>query len=585
MQQPIDLQQKLTKIISQRQIKTLFQPILNLDSGQIVGYEAFSRGPVNSPLHKPFKLFATAQQYNKLFELEQICYEKALINFEQFKKHNNYKLFVNITPQTIQNKSFKLNTNQPTLKKENIIIELTKQTAINNPQKIKLALDNFQNSGYKIALDDIGIGYSGLQFIVSLSYNFIKLDPVLVKKIDQNPAKKNLINSITKLADKINAKIIAEGIEQKEELNLLTNLGVDYGQGYLFASPQEKLISQTDIKPKITGAPKKPPKHLLPQTTIGELASTSQTITVNPTTKNKIIADQFEKDNNLHSVIVLADKEPLGLIMRDDFYFRLGSQYGYAIFINKPVQSIMNQTPLTVDCTTSLSQVSQQAMDRNLDNLYDSIIVTDNDKFWGTVSIENLLNKFTELQIEQAKNLNPLTNLPGNRFIKREIADRINSNNNFSFLYIDLDNFKVYNDCYGYQKGDEIIKFTANLLKETINQLGNEDDFVGHIGGDDFVIITKSERDQIISQKIIEKFNSNINQFFNQEDKQRGYMIGKDRQNNSYQAPLTSLSIAIVSCKQRKITSPVQVSDIAAEIKQCVKKKSGSNFMKDRRKD
>ena len=314
--------------------------------------------------------------------------------------------------------------------------------------------------------------------------------------------------------------------------------------------------------------------------TIENLVRAETNKTVSQTANNETVANYFKNNPTLNSVVVLKKQKPVGLIMRDHFYFRLGSRYGYAIFINKPVTSIMKENPLLIDAKAPITKASQLAMDREKSDVYDTIIITKENKFLGTVSVKELVEKLTEFKVEQAKNLNPLTNLPGNRFIKKEIKKRIGEENNFSFLYIDLDNFKVYNDCYGYHKGDQVINFTAQIIKEAVSEIGNDDDFVGHIGGDDFVIITQHSKDEALSKRVIRKFKYGIKKYFNELDQQRGYMIVEDKNGRKYQTPLTTLSIAIVSDKHRKIESPIEVSDIAAEVKKEAKKSAVSNFLK-----
>ena len=316
------------------------------------------------------------------------------------------------------------------------------------------------------------------------------------------------------------------------------------------------------------------------QKIIKDLVNSENNKTVSYTAQNEKVANCFKENSNLNSVVVLKNRQPIGLIMREQFYYKLGSRYGYAIFINKDVTSIMKDNPLIIDAETPITEVSQLAMERKTDAVYDSIIITENNNYYGTVSVKNLVERLTEFKVEQAKNLNPLTNLPGNRFIKEEIKKRIAASQNFSFLYIDLDNFKIYNDCYGYQNGDKVINFTANLLKEAVDEVGNNNDFIGHIGGDDFVIITHHTRDEILSQIVIDKFNKEISDFFNSTDQKRGYMLAEDKQGREYKKPLTTLSIAIVSDKNKKIESPIEVSDIAAEIKKEAKKSPFSNFLK-----
>ena len=184
---------------------------------------------------------------------------------------------------------------------------------------------------------------------------------------------------------------------------------------------------------------------------------------------------------------------------------------------------------------------------------------------------------------KQVKSFNPLTGLPGNILIEEEIKRRINEGKFFSVLYLDLDNFKAYNDVYGFLKGDEVIKFVAHILNKNVKELGNNEDFVGHIGGDDFISITTPPKADAISKSIINQFDSTISLFYSSEDRRKGYIITKDRTNQEIKYPFMSISIAVVSNKKRVIDSHWQVAEIAAEMKKFAKSKMGSVCVQDRR--
>ncbi|AGB41599.1 diguanylate cyclase (GGDEF) domain-containing protein [Halobacteroides halobius DSM 5150] len=580
--------QQLNKIINNKQIRSVFQPIISLKTGDILGYEILSRGPQGSILESPYHLFKAAKEFNQLSDLGRICREQALLSAQ--KLDDDYTIFINVDPGVICEQGAEIeNTeeiiNQFSISQKEVVMELTEETSIDDLQGFKLALDNYQEQGYKVAIDDTGAGYSGLQSIVSIPYNYIKLDRSLVSNIDRDPVKKALLKSFVKFADEINSQVIAEGIEREEELDTLIEMGVDYGQGYLIARPNPDVTDKLEISNKITTKNKDIYNSLGVGDTINSLATTENVATVKPTTKNHVIVDIFETNPGLNSIVVIEDKKPVGLIRRDNFYFQSGEKYDHTILESKIVKSIMNTDLLVVNLNTSTVEVAQLITEKGSNRLYQSIIVTKDDQYLGVVATKEILKELTTKHLEQAKNLNPLTKLPGNRIIKQEISSRIEAGREFAVLYADLDNFKIYNDCYGYQSGDQIIKYTSKILFNVVSKLGYKDDFVGHIGGDDFVVITTPDQAKEISQEIINRFEENIDQFFNAKDKKRGCFVGKDRQGKRKEVPLTSLSIAIVTNKEREISSPLQVSDIAAEVKKCVKAKPGSNYMKDRRTD
>lgn len=186
---------------------------------------------------------------------------------------------------------------------------------------------------------------------------------------------------------------------------------------------------------------------------------------------------------------------------------------------------------------------------------------------------------------DRDQNSNPLTKLPGNAIINRTILNRLSSP--IAILYIDLDNFKAYNDKYGFAMGDNIILYTANTLTFAVQTTGNSSDFLGHIGGDDFIIVSTPEKAEQLAGKICGEFDKNAPSFYSPEDQKNRKIISFDRQGVQRDFPLVSLSIAIVTNENRELTCAPQIAQIAAELKHYAKTKPdgkmGSNFVKERR--
>ena len=180
---------------------------------------------------------------------------------------------------------------------------------------------------------------------------------------------------------------------------------------------------------------------------------------------------------------------------------------------------------------------------------------------------------------------NPLSRLPGNASILSELEEAIKKDKPYAICYLDLDKFKAFNDTYGFEHGDEIIKETARIILTTVTDHGNKEDFVGHIGGDDYVILTTPETAEILSQKIIDQFDKSAPSFYKYEDRERKYIIAKDRQGNVNKVPLISVSIGIVTNEFRVISHVAEIGEIGADLKKLAKANPGSNFVKDCRKE
>ncbi len=179
---------------------------------------------------------------------------------------------------------------------------------------------------------------------------------------------------------------------------------------------------------------------------------------------------------------------------------------------------------------------------------------------------------------------NPLTRLPGNVSILGELSKRITQKALFAVCYVDLDKFKAYNDKYGFERGDNVIRETARILIRAAQEFGEPDDFIGHIGGDDFVIVTTPKSSDNICKKIIIDFEKMAPTFYNDEDRKQGYIMGKDRKGIEQKIPLLSVSIGVVTNEFHKIEHVAQIGEIGAELKEAAKRLERSNYIKDQRK-
>jgi len=180
---------------------------------------------------------------------------------------------------------------------------------------------------------------------------------------------------------------------------------------------------------------------------------------------------------------------------------------------------------------------------------------------------------------------NPLTRLPGNASIQAKIADGITAGGPLAILYLDLNNFKAYNDVYGFDAGDNVIKSTGRLILETVQKRGAKDDFIGHIGGDDFIVVTTPERMEILAEVVVSEFDRLAPSFYKEEDIQRGKIIAKDRRGETVEYPLLGIAIGVCHNTLQPLTSFAEVSQFGAELKKHAKSFSGSKYFIDRRKD
>ncbi len=234
------LRHQLLLTLKSNQVSTMFQPIIDLTTGKLFGVEALSRGPAGSPFESPLALFPAAEQAGCLFQLEHLCRRQAItIAAGQGLRG---KLFLNINPQVVNDPAFEAGTTMRNLEilgfnPNNVVFEITERQAISDYASFCRALEHYRCQGFMVAVDDAGAGYSSLQAISELRPDFVKLDMSLVRDLNSNPVRMAICEALIGLAHRIDARVIAEGIESGEELRTLASLGARYGQGYFLGRP------------------------------------------------------------------------------------------------------------------------------------------------------------------------------------------------------------------------------------------------------------------------------------------------------------------------------------------------------------
>lgn len=563
---------ELEQILHNKDIKAVFQPIFSLLDGIIFGYEALSRGPQGSMLERPDDLFSAAEKFNKLWELEFLCRSKALECVKDLSKDK--MLFINVDPNIINDDRFKKGATLEMLSVHefdisNIIFEITEKNSIDDYKSFRKALDHYTGQGYKIAIDDAGAGYSGLKLLAEARPQFIKIDMDLVRNIDKDFLKQALLKAFYEFSVVTNMKIIAEGIETIDELNTLIQIGIPYGQGYLLQRPatgfmkEEPLIQEHII---LKNKQKKQESFYTPLTMpIGEISRRDPGFSEKITGCHAL--DYFNKNPHLMGITLLQGDIPVGLLMKNKFLAHLATQYGVAVYMNRSVGSLMDNNVLIVDYDTPLEQVSKLAIARYEDSLYDYIVVTQYGKYYGIITVRQLLEKTTQLEINRAKHSNPLSGLPGNILIEEKLHQVIEAEQPYSALYFDLDNFKAYNDLYGFDNGDKILCMTAQIIQSQLKNANIADVFVGHIGGDDFIAILPDVNIVPLCQTIIDYFDVRVREFYSEKDRKLGYIIAKNRHGVEEEFPMVSLSIAVVTSVGHRFKNPADLGEAAGAVK------------------
>lgn len=565
------------ELLAARRLHVLFQPIVDLPAGQVFGYEALIRGPSDSTLHSPLNLFDSASECGCLSELDHLCRRLAIERFVALDLPG--LLFINVTPETIVQADRPRGETLRVLQElglapERVVIELTEHTPIHDYRVMYEAVEHYRAMGFAIALDDLGSGYGGLRHWTELRPEFVKIDGHFAQRIHEDAVKRSFVSSMRDIARDLGSRLVVEGIESREEFEVVSSLGVDLGQGYFLQRPGPH-----------------PPRELPALATVcrgrsTRLEATAQSLLrryapIAPDLLLTEVVDRLQQMPDQRSLVVVADDRPVGLVWRHrlmDFYAR---RYGRELYTRTPVHEFMDREPLIVAVDTPLERISQRVTSQ-LEAEWDKdfIIVDADGCYLGVGAVIDLLRQVTELQVRYARYANPLTQLPGNVPIGERIDAMLETGGPFVVAYCDLDSFKPFNDFYGYARGDHVLRELGRLLGEAIEpQL----DFVGHVGGDDFVMVLVSAAWETALQQLLERFAELVPTFYDEAQWRAGGIVSVDRRGRPCFFEPLSLSIGAVAVQPGQFRSHHEVAARASEVKRVAKQRSGNTLFVDRR--
>lgn len=564
----------LGTILSQGGLHSLFQPIVSLSERRILGYEALSRGPSNSPLHSPINLFAAARHAGRLSELEMACRENACRAFAA--QDLQAKLFLNVSPESLLEPMHQSGRTLALLQRygiapSQVVIELTEQTPTEDFQLLHTALHHYRAMGFSIALDDLGAGYSSLRLWSELRPDYVKIDRHFIDGIHQDAVKREFVGSILQMARASRAEVIAEGIELVEELAVLSDMGVDLVQGYLLCRPQE--APPRDGRSLLPRMDSNTPSLSEENRDLGDLLI--EQAAMDSTTPTPRVLEAFRLQANLNSLAVLdEDQRPCGIVHRHSLADALLKPFATDLYARKPISRLMTDDFLAVELSQSLQQVSRLITSRARQRIEEDFIITQGGRYLGLGRVIDVLKLITELKIQQARYANPLTLLPGNVPIQQCLTRLLQQNLPAAICYVDIDSFKPFNDLYGYARGDEVLLCLAHCLSERIDP---SRDFVGHIGGDDFMLVLGSADWRKRLGQLFEDFQQQCRRFYRAEHLEAGFFVSHNRQGVREDFALLSLSVGVVQvqaedCPQLDAQA---LAELASRAKHIAKKAPG----------
>ncbi len=573
----VDEAAELHRIMAAGLLSPVFQPILDFRLRAVLGYESLIRGPQDSPLHRPDRLFAVAAQLGLGSDLEHLCREASIRAFAA--RRLGGRLFLNVTPHCLLDPRLMNGETSQLLAAlgiapNRIVLELTENQKITDMPGIQEALLHFRGRGFQIAIDDLGEGFANLRMWSELRPEIVKIDKHFVQGIADDPIKFHFVRAMQDLAEICNASLVAEGIERREDFVCLRDMSIACGQGYFIARPERE--PATHLSAAVQAALAEQALPLSPLTGGPGKLPTARSLVrpIEPVphdARNEMVIARFEADPQLDVLPVVHGTQPIGLINRHSMIDRFARPFRKELFGRKSCDLFMDHAPLVVDQHATIQELAMMLAVAPKHYLFDGFIVTADGAYLGIGSSHDLMATITEMQISAARYANPLTQLPGNVPINEHIDRILKSGQSFVATYIDIDNFKPYNDTFGYRRGDDVIQALARLICEAADE---RSDFVGHIGGDDFFVIFRSPEWERRCWQIIDRFAAAVGSLLGGDERQRGGYMAENRRGELSFQPLPTLSIGAVRIGPGECESHREVAVAASVAKKQAKKKA-----------
>lgn len=569
---PTALGRELLSIFTLKNLTPVYQPIVDLQTREVFGFEALIRGPENSPLYRPLHLFHVAEEHGCLFEMDMLARQTAIEAYHDFG--NREYLFVNVTVNSLMQASYQRNMTLDCLHSlglnvSQVVIEITELQPVEDFEVFVKSINHYRQMGFKVAIDDLGGGYNGLRIWSEVKPDFVKIDKHFVSDLAVDKDKQRFIETICALAKGLNTKIIAEGVEDADTLRVLENLGVDYVQGYLFKRPQPR--PSCDLNYTWSN-------RLEPARTSEETAAclVHEIPSVLPDTTVSEVTEFLLKETQWDYLPVVSNEQVLGMVWRRELMDMLAHRFGRELHQRKPLHKVMDKTPLIVDVKTSLVELSRLVTEQKDARRGEVFILTENGRYRGCGNFIDLLRVITDLKVKSAQYANPLSGLPGNVPIQKTIRDFLARGSEFMVIYIDMDHFKPFNDHYSFEKGDEIIRLMARILH---HHTKSSKEFIGHIGGDDFVIISpRVKKYAEICEAILTEFREVIGSFYDVQDRERGGIMATGRDGIEQFFPLMSLSLGVLLVSPGVFSHQQMLASHATRAKKLAKLQGGNSY-------
>lgn len=564
-------------LIQQERFSIRYQPIVDLATCRVIGHEALMSPQPDSGFQNPLEAFQHARALALDAELDLACVRKIVRDFAARNLHS--ALFLNVNSATLTKPDMcealagQLAVAEKLLGRHRLVVELTEYDTLNHAGVAEF-LNACRRTGAAIALDDFGVGHGNLAAWLQYSPDRVKIDRYFLQGIENDAARQQLLRGLRQMAELTGTRLLAEGIETREQLHVVRELGIDLAQGYLlgrpgptpafelpaavkttFANPKAVILAQGDRRRGKSGA-------------IKPLVETHPALPLHAATR-EVMAFFAQHMHQPSVAFVDSAQRPVAIVSRSAFMDKMAQPYRMDVYGNKPALQFANGAPIVLEHEASTEELTTVLMQADQRYLTDGVIVTQEGRYLGLCPAHLLVRLVAESRIEAARHANPLTLLPGNFPITQHLERMLGSRTPFVLAYADLNHFKPFNDRYGFWKGDDIILKTAACIREQMDLLH---DFLGHVGGDDFVLVMQSSDWLSRLHRITQSVNDAVATLYDDVDRAAGGIEAEDRFGVMRFFPLVTLSFGVTTVQGDCLMGLGELTSAVAEAKKRSKK-------------
>jgi EAL domain-containing protein (putative c-di-GMP-specific phosphodiesterase class I)/GGDEF domain-containing protein len=545
-----DAARQLARVMAERRITPVFQPIFQFREGRIVGHEALVRGPEGSLVHTPSELFAAATQEGRAAELNLLCVQETVRAFTERRFEGT--LFLNVSPLIIMQRGFNRESverfmAQMGLSPDRVVIELTEDYPALDFRLVHESLMLYRSMGFRVAIDDLGEGFASLRLWSELKPEYVKADKHFVTGIANDPVKTQFLSAIQHIAEVSGSLVIAEGIENGADFRVVKDIGIACGQGWFIGRPAEEPSASLSPEALRANADARVPVVPTPRLRAGTEPVAHDFVRevypAAPDTPLGSVLDRFQAQTSLTAVPVLSEAGALeGVVSRTWLDMVMASPQASALRA-RPCIDFADRAPIRVEAELDLSALTALLVESDARRMSDGFVILSRGRYLGMGTTRDVLRSLQSSRVLASRYTNPLTLLPGQVPINEHLERLLKRQVPFTAWFIEVDAMRGLNDTLGFERGDALIRATAEMLEEACEP---GVDFAGHVSGSRFVVLAQSEDWRDRAQRLIERFPQLLERHVPREVLERGYFIVRYRDGRESVRPLPKLAIGIL---------------------------------------